>query len=71
VNTLCATFIETPLTGPFLRDPAFKDQVMSKIKLGRIGQVSEVTGAAIFLASNASALMTGSAVIIDGGWTAD
>jgi NAD(P)-dependent dehydrogenase (short-subunit alcohol dehydrogenase family) len=71
VNTLCPTFIETPMTSPFLSDPAFRNHVMSKIKLGRIGQVSDVTGAAIFLASDAAALMTGSALIIDGGWTAD
>jgi len=71
VNTLCPTFIETPMTRSFLSDPAFKDHVLSMIKLGRIGQVSDVTGAAIFLASDASALMTGSALMIDGGWTAE
>ncbi|WP_436640188.1 SDR family NAD(P)-dependent oxidoreductase [Microbaculum sp. FT89] len=71
VNTICPTFIETPMTKPFFEDKAFKDSVLSKIKLGRIGRVSDVTGAAVFLASDASALMTGSALMLDGGWTAD
>ncbi len=71
VNTICPTFIETPLTRPFLQDAAFRASVLSKIKLGRIGQVEDITGAAVFLASDASTLMTGSAMILDGGWTAD
>lgn len=71
VNTICPTFIETPMTKPFFEDPAFTASVLSKIKLGRIGQVADITGAAVFLASGASALMTGSAVMLDGGWTAD
>ncbi|WP_375457834.1 SDR family NAD(P)-dependent oxidoreductase [uncultured Enterovirga sp.] len=71
VNTLCPTFIETPMTKPFFADPAFRDSVVSKIKLGRLGQVQDLTGAIVFLASDASALMTGSALLVDGGWTAD
>ena len=71
VNTICPTFIETPLTKPFFEDKAFTDMVLAKIKLGRIGQVSDITGAAIYLASDASGLMTGSALMLDGGWTAD
>jgi NAD(P)-dependent dehydrogenase (short-subunit alcohol dehydrogenase family) len=71
VNTLCPTFIETPMTRPFLEDAAFRDSVVSKIKLGRLGQVQDLTGAIVFLASDASALMTGSALLVDGGWTAD
>lgn len=71
MNTICPTFIETPLANSFLKDPAFSAQVLSKIKLGRIGQVSDITGAIVFLASEASALMTGSSMLIDGGWTAD
>lgn len=71
VNTICPTFVETPMTRPFLEDPAFKAQVLAKIKLGRIGQVSDIVGAAIYLASDASSLMTGSALMLDGGWTAD
>ncbi|WP_193174582.1 SDR family NAD(P)-dependent oxidoreductase [Oricola nitratireducens] len=71
INTICPTFIETPMTKPYFEDETFRASVLSKIKLGRLGQVGDVTGAAIFLASDASSLMTGSAVMLDGGWTAD
>jgi NAD(P)-dependent dehydrogenase (short-subunit alcohol dehydrogenase family) len=70
-NTIAPTFIETPLTKPYFEDPDFKVHVLSKIKLGRIGQVEDLMGAILFLASGASALMTGTSMIIDGGWTAD
>jgi NAD(P)-dependent dehydrogenase (short-subunit alcohol dehydrogenase family) len=70
-NTIAPTFIETPLTKPYFEDPAFKASVLSKIKLGRIGQVEDLMGAIVFLASDASALMTGTSMIIDGGWTAE
>mgnify|MGYP003406743093 CR=1 FL=1 len=63
VNTLGPTFIETPLASKFLADPAFKSQVLSKIKLGRVGQVGDLTGAIVFLASDASSLMTGSSIV--------
>jgi NAD(P)-dependent dehydrogenase (short-subunit alcohol dehydrogenase family) len=71
VNTICPTFIVTPLTEPFFEDEAFRQSVLSKIKLGRLGTVDDVAGAAVFLASDASGLMTGSALMLDGGWTAD
>jgi NAD(P)-dependent dehydrogenase (short-subunit alcohol dehydrogenase family) len=71
VNTVCPTFIETPLTEPFFRDAEFRDNVLSKIKLGRIGSVEDLMGAVIFLASDASALVTGTALRVDGGWTAE
>ena len=70
-NTIAPTFIETPLTKPYFDDSAFKASVLSKIKLGRLGQVEDLMGAVVFLASEASALMTGTSMIIDGGWTAD
>ena len=70
-NTIAPTFIETPLTKPFFEDAAFKASVLEKIKLGRIGQVEDLMGAVVFLASEASALMTGSSLVVDGGWTAD
>ena len=70
-NTIAPTFIETPLTKPFFEDEAFKTNVLAKIKLGRIGKVEDLMGAILFLASDASALITGSSLVIDGGWTAD
>lgn len=71
VNTICPTFIETPMTRSFFADPAFRASVLAKIKLGRLGLCEDLMGAIVFLASDASALMTGSAMVIDGGWTAD
>ena len=71
VNSLGPTFLETPMTRPFFENKAFCDEVLSKIKLGRLGQLHEVTGAIVFLASDASSLMTGSALVLDGGWTAE
>ncbi|MDE2410361.1 MAG: SDR family oxidoreductase [Sphingomonadales bacterium] len=70
-NTIAPTFIETPLTKPFFEDAAFKASVLTKIKLGRIGTVEDLMGAVLFLASDASALMTGTSLVVDGGWTAD
>ena len=71
VNTLGPTFVETPLTKPFFANETFRKEVLSKIKLGRLGQVEDLTGAIVFLASDASALMTGSSLVVDGGWTAE
>jgi NAD(P)-dependent dehydrogenase (short-subunit alcohol dehydrogenase family) len=71
VNTLCPTFIETPMTRPFFEDAAFKQSVLSKIKLGRLGTVEDLMGAIVFLASDASSLMTGTSLVVDGGWTAE
>ncbi|MDE2436481.1 MAG: SDR family oxidoreductase [Sphingomonadales bacterium] len=70
-NTIAPTFTETPLTRPMFEDEAFKASVLSKIKLGRIGTVEDLMGAVVFLASDASALMTGTSLVVDGGWTAD
>jgi NAD(P)-dependent dehydrogenase (short-subunit alcohol dehydrogenase family) len=71
VNTLGPTFIETPMTRPFFQNEAFRQEVVSRIKLGRLGQLDELTGAIVFLASDASSLMTGTALVVDGGWTAE
>ena len=68
-NTLCPTFIETPLAAEMLAKPGMKDFVLSKIKLGRIGQVEDLMGAIVYLASDASGLMTGTHMLVDGGWT--
>ncbi|HEY1152466.1 MAG TPA: SDR family NAD(P)-dependent oxidoreductase [Pseudolabrys sp.] len=70
VNALAPTFIETPMTRPYLDDPAVRASIASRIKLGRVGQPEDLTGAVLFLASDASALMTGASLVIDGGWTA-
>lgn len=70
VNTLCPTFIETALTRPILETPGTRDYVLSRIKLGRLGRMDELSGALLLLASDASSLMTGSALVVDGGWTA-
>ncbi len=71
VNALAPTFIETPMTAPSFENPVFKKAVLDKIKLGRLGKVEDLMGAIVFLASDASALMTGSSLVIDGGWTAE
>ncbi|WP_017183304.1 SDR family NAD(P)-dependent oxidoreductase [Sphingobium xenophagum] len=70
-NTIAPTFIETPLTRPYFEDPAFRQSVLAKIKLGRIGTPEDLMGAILFLASDASSLMTGASIVVDGGWTAD
>jgi NAD(P)-dependent dehydrogenase (short-subunit alcohol dehydrogenase family) len=70
VNTICPTFIRTPLTESTLADPERVKWITSKIKLGRLGDVEDIMGAVVYLASDASALVTGSALLIDGGWTA-
>ena len=70
VNTVCPTFIDTPMTHDWLVAPAFREQVLGKIPLGRVGSVEDVMGAVLFLAGDASSLVTGSALMVDGGWTA-
>jgi len=70
VNTICPTFIDTALTRPILDTPGARDHVLSRIKLGRLGRMEELSGALLLLASDASTLMTGSSVLVDGGWTA-
>ena len=70
VNSICPTFIRTPLTEPTFADPAKVEWIKQKIKLGRIGEVEDIMGAVLFLASDASALITGTSILVDGGWTA-
>ncbi|MFW2543752.1 SDR family NAD(P)-dependent oxidoreductase [Primorskyibacter sp. 2E107] len=71
VNTICPTFIRTPLGEQTLAIPERRRWIEDKIKLGRVGEVEDIMGAAVFLASDAAALITGTSLLIDGGWTAD
>lgn len=70
VNTLCPTFVRTPMTQPMLEDETFRDLVLSKIALRRLGELEDIMGPTLLLASDAGALITGSALLVDGGWTA-
>jgi len=70
VNTICPTFIRTPLTEQTFSNPERVRWIEDKIKLGRIGEVEDIMGAVVFLASEASALVTGTSILVDGGWTA-
>jgi len=70
VNSVAPTFVHTPMTAGFLADETFRAEVEDQIPLGRIGRVEDVTGAVLYLASDASALVTGTSLRVDGGWTA-
>jgi NAD(P)-dependent dehydrogenase (short-subunit alcohol dehydrogenase family) len=59
------------MTRPFFENATFSNEVIRRIKLGRIGRIEDIMGAVVFLASDAAALMTGSALMVDGGWTAE
>lgn len=71
VNTLCPTFIRTPLVEQTLANPGHRAWLESRIKLGRVGEVEDIMGPVVFLASDAAAMITGTALIVDGGWTAE
>jgi len=71
INTICPTFIRTPLTQSTFDNPERAAFILEKIKLGRIGEVHDIMGAAVYLASEASSLVTGTHLIVDGGWTAE
>ena len=71
INTICPTFIRTPLTEATFDNPDRVAWIEAKIKLGRVGEVEDIMGAVVYLASDASALVTGTALLVDGGWTAD
>jgi NAD(P)-dependent dehydrogenase (short-subunit alcohol dehydrogenase family) len=69
INTICPTFIETKMTSPMLADPEFRGYVEARIALGRIGKLEDLMGAVVFLCSDAASMVTGSALMVDGGWT--
>jgi NAD(P)-dependent dehydrogenase (short-subunit alcohol dehydrogenase family) len=71
VNTICPTFIRTPLTEQTFANPERVSWIKEKIKLGRVGEVTDIMGPVTFLASDAAALITGTSLLVDGGWTAD
>ncbi len=70
VNAVCPTFVETPLTRPMFEDEAFKADVFRRIPLGRLATPEDVANAVVFLAGAGSAMVTGHALLVDGGWTA-
>jgi NAD(P)-dependent dehydrogenase (short-subunit alcohol dehydrogenase family) len=71
VNSLAPTFVETAMTKPYFENPEFRNFVLDKIKLGRVAQLEDLMGGIVFLASDAASMMTGTSLVIDGGWTAE
>ena len=70
VNTVCPTFVVTPMTKKFLKDKKFKREMLDNIPLGRFAEMSEISSAVVFLASDAASMITGTSLLVDGGWTA-
>tara|TARA_E500000331_G_scaffold177003_1_gene170665 strand:- start:1693 stop:2460 length:768 start_codon:yes stop_codon:yes gene_type:complete len=70
VNTVCPTFVVTPMTKKFLKNQKFKRETLRNIPLGRFAEMSEVASAVVFLASDAASMITGTSLLVDGGWTA-
>tara|TARA_Y100001970_G_scaffold240307_1_gene302923 strand:+ start:2225 stop:2992 length:768 start_codon:yes stop_codon:yes gene_type:complete len=70
VNTICPTFVVTPMTKKFLKDKKFKKNMLSSIPLGRFAELPEIASAVVFLASDAASMITGTSLLVDGGWTA-
>ena len=70
VNTVCPTFVVTPMTKKFLKDKKFKKDMLNNIPLGRFAEMSEIASAVVFLASDAASMITGTSLLVDGGWTA-
>ena len=70
VNTVCPTFVVTPMTKKFLKDKKFKKEMLNNIALGRFAEMSEIASAVVFMASDAASMITGTSLLVDGGWTA-
>ena len=70
VNTVCPTFVVTPMTSKFLKNKKFKKDMLDNIPLGRFAEMSEIASSVVFLASDAASMITGTSLLVDGGWTA-
>jgi NAD(P)-dependent dehydrogenase (short-subunit alcohol dehydrogenase family) len=70
VNTVCPTFVVTPMTKKFLKNKQFKNETLNNIPLGRFAELSEIASSVVFLASDAASMITGTSLLVDGGWTA-
>ncbi|MEL0111397.1 MAG: SDR family oxidoreductase, partial [Rickettsiales bacterium] len=70
VNAVAPTWVETPMTGPALADPKFREFILSCVPMGHLAQMRDITGAVVFLCSPAAAMITGTSLLVDGGWTA-
>ncbi len=70
VNTICPTFVVTPMTKKFLKNKKFRRETLTNIPLGRFAELSEIASATVFLASDAASMITGTSLLVDGGWTA-
>ena len=70
VNTVCPTFVVTPMTKKFLKSKTFKNETLKKIPMGKFAELSDVATAVAFLASDSSKMITGTSILVDGGWTA-
>ena len=70
VNTVCPTFVVTPMTKKFLKNKKFKRETLNNIPLGRFAELSEISSSVVFLASDAASMITGTSLLVDGGWTA-
>ena len=70
VNTVCPTFVITPMTKKFLKNKKFKRETLNNIPLGRFAELSEIASSVVFLASDAASMITGTSLLVDGGWTA-
>lgn len=70
VNSVAPTFVDTPLTRPMLEDPEFNEFVMSKIPMGQLANTEDVAAAVVYLASGLARMVTGTSLLVDGGWTA-
>ena len=70
VNSIAPTFVVTPMTKKFFKNKNFRKEVLGNIPLGRYAELPEISSAAVFLSSDAASMITGTSLLVDGGWTA-